>query len=63
MSVIYKVEGKTPGVQNHCLETPDSAQALEHALKCWFVYGDMAVTIERAWKPEPRKSEASVAEG
>ncbi len=51
--LVYFAEGRTEHVQRHALETPDAAEALEHALKCWLVYGCREVTLKREWrKPE-----------
>ncbi len=55
-SVVFYAEGRTEHVQCHALETPDAAEALEHALKCWLVYGCREVTLKREWRKPDNES-------
>ncbi len=52
-AVVYIAEGRTEHIRHHVLETPDAAEALEHALKCWLVLGCREVSLRREGrKPE-----------
>ena len=57
--VIYMAEGRTGDYRLHALETPNRAEALEHVLQCWLVFGCSEIKLKREFREIREPSEGT----
>ena len=48
--LVYIAEGQTHNLRNSVVETQNAGEALEHLLRCWFMYGFIKVSMRREWR-------------